>query len=289
MMVPVARLLCTVLSLAVAVPGLACSARTLIAVGGCLDGSTSVKGDACAAPADGMAQDGSATANLRKGLVGLWHLDESPGATTAADSSGQGNDGTLMGLDPTNAWVKGGKLGNALAVNGLGYVAVPSSASIANITSAVTISAWVYLDGPIDTSNYGTAVSRQIGTSVDQYYHLSLWQSDAKAHLYIMLSSGAVPQQPGSVIATIPKTWTHLAGTYDGAMAILYVDGAQVGAVRRTGTFPADSNPVILGGNANGTSQTVSELFPGRIDEVALYNRALDAAEIQELANAASF
>ena len=70
-------------------------------------------------------------------------------------------------------------------------------------------------------------------------------------------------------------------------MATLYVDGALVDAVPRTGTFPADTTPLILGGNGN--DQTVSELFPGRIDEIALYNRALDAAEIQQLANAVSF
>jgi Concanavalin A-like lectin/glucanases superfamily len=261
--------------------GLGCSARTLIAVGPCLDGSASTDGSVC---------------SLRSGLIGLWHFDETPGATIAADASGLGNDGTLMGkLDPKTAWVvNGGRAGNALAVQALGYVVVRPSTSVSSITSAVTVSAWVYFDGTIDPgNNYGTALSRQIGTSINQYYHLAVWQTDAKPHLFISTApEGSVTVQtagvqPMSSVPTPPKVWTHLAGTYDGTTATLYVGGALVDSVPRTGTFPTDTTPLILGGNGN--DQMVSELFPGRIDEIALYNRALDAAEIQQLANAVSF
>jgi len=280
------RLLSAVMVLlAAATGGLGCSARTLIAVGPCADGSASVEGSICA---------------LRTGLVGLWHFDEAPGATMAADSSGQGNDGTLLSpmgqLDPSTAWVvKGGKRGNALALQGVGYVEVPPSDSISSIVSAVTVSAWVYFDGTIESgNNYGTALSRQIGTSINQYYHLSLWQADARPHLFISTApEGSVVVQTGglqpmSSVPTPAKVWTHLAGTYDGTVAILYVNGDKIDAVSRTGTFPLDSTPVILGGNGN-ENQIVSEQFPGRIDEIALYNRALTAAEIQQLATAVSF
>jgi hypothetical protein len=282
---PGARLLSRLLVLLTATGGgLGCSARTLIAVGPCNDGSTTGEGSIC---------------DLRAGLVGLWHFDEAPGATMAADSSGQGNDGTLLSpmgqLDPSTAWVvKGGKRGNALALQGVGYVEVPPSDSISSIVSAVTVSAWVYFDGIIKTNvDYGTAVSKQIGTSINQYYHLALWQTDAKPHLFISTApEGSVVvqtggMQPASLMPTPAKVWTHLAGTYDGTMAILYVNGAKVDAVSRTGTFPPDSNSLILGGNGN--ENQVDELFPGRIDEIALYKRALTAAEIQQLATAVSF
>jgi hypothetical protein len=278
-----ARILSPVMVLlAAAAGGLGCSARTLIAVGPCADGSASVEGSICA---------------LRTGLVGLWHFDEAPGATIATDSSGLGNDGMLAGqLDPSTAWVvKGGRRGNALSVQGLGYVVVDPSDSISSIVSAVTVSAWVYFDGTIASgNNYGTALSRQIGTSINQYYHLSLWQADARPHLFISTApEGSVVVQTGglqptSSVPTPAKVWTHLAGTYDGTMAILYVNGDKVDAVSRTGTFPLDSTPLILGGNGND-NQIVMEQFPGRIDEIALYKRALTAAEIQQLATAVSF
>lgn len=48
-----------------------------------------------------------------------------------------------------------------------------------------------------------------------------------------------------------------------------------------------NTTPIILGGNGN--NQLVSERFPGRIDEIALYNRALDPNEIQQLASGVTF
>jgi len=264
-----------VLSMTVAT-GLACSARTLTAVGPCPAGTTSVEGMACERPVPDP---------LLSGLVGLWHFDETAGATMAMDASENHNDGTLMLLDPATAWV-GGRIGNALAVEATGYVHVPPSDSIRGITTAVTVSAWVYWEGAI--SDYGTALSRQIGTSIDQYYHLGLWQAtDGGASLFITPSMDpkAAAHPRGTPIQQ--RTWTHLAGTYDGKVAILYVGGTPVSPMKVTGMFPDDTTPLVLGGNGNGL--TVSEFFPGRIDEIALYNRALDEAEIQRLANAASF
>jgi hypothetical protein len=283
-----ARLLCAVIALMpAATGGLACSPRTLIAVDPCPVGLTSVDGAACQTTYDAMPLDQPAIPPLRSGLVGLWHLDESPApeATMARDDSGNGNHGTLVKLDPATVWVTdGGRVGGALAVEGQGYVLVPLSDSIASIVSAVTISAWVYLEGTIGVNAYGTTLSRQIGTTIDQYYHLALLEGGASS-LYISPADMATAHPTGSAVSV--KTWTHLAGTYDGSTAILYVDGKQVLSLAVTGTFVPDTTPVIIGGNGN--NRTVSEFFPGRIDEIALYNRALDAAEIQQLANAVSF
>ena len=49
----------------------------------------------------------------------------------------------------------------------------------------------------------------------------------------------------------------------------------------------ADNTPVILGGNENRSE--VTERFPGRIDEITLYNRALSPLEVAELAQAPVF
>jgi hypothetical protein len=84
-------------------------------------------------------------------------------------------------------------------------------------------------------------------------------------------------------------------GTYDGKAATLYVDGTLVASVPfAMGNFSyvladgsPDTTPIILGGNGN--MQPVTELFPGRIDEIALYNRALNTSEILQLSNAVTF
>ena len=270
----------------VAAGGLGCSNRTLMAVDPCSLGSTVLDGATCLSSGDGMSPDRPDATTLRMGLVGLWHFDETPGAVVAGDSSGNGNDGILVQLDPASAWVTNGHAGNALSVGGVGYVQVAASPSIESIVTGVTMSAWVYLDGTV--MDYGTALSRQLGTAIDQYYHLALWQTEGEPSLWINQSTDTAATHAFLSAATSPKSWTHLAGTYDGKAATLYVGGIQVASLPTKGSFAMDTTtPLILGGNTNGT--TVSERFPGRIDEIALYNRALDASEIQRLANGASF
>jgi hypothetical protein len=78
--------------------------------------------------------------------------------------------------------------------------------------------------------------------------------------------------------------WTHLAGVYDGAVARLYVNGVEVASEALTGSFTPDTTPVILGANGNDASGSPTERFPGRIDELMLYARALNATEIGQLA-----
>jgi len=225
-------------------------------------------------------------ASLQIGLVGLWHLDDSVGDTTALDSSGNHNHATLKGLDPTRAWVTG-RLGGALDTGGTGYAQVPDSATIDGITSEVTVSAWIYFDGVVAVPDgYGTAISRQIRTTDEQYYHLSIFQ-DGTPSLFIGMSASTLPAHVTAPQLVEQRVWTHLAGTYDGSSATLFVDGVKVGSLSISGTFPLDTTPVILGGNGNAAA--ITELFPGRIDEVALYNRALTPAEIALLATAPVF
>ena len=72
------------------------------------------------------------------------------------------------------------------------------------------------------------------------------------------------------------NTWTHVAGTYDGTTLRLYVNGVQVGSQAKTGSMPVSANPLQIGGDS-----IYGQYFPGSIDEVRVYNRALSATEIQ--------
>jgi hypothetical protein len=220
---------------------------------------------------------------LLDGLVGHWRLDDGAGSTTAQDSAGGGNHGTLRNLDPATDWVAGRSLG-ALNINARGWVAVASSDSINTITNRVTVAAWVYLTGSIvepPDLPWATALSRQKFTGIDQHYHLAL-NRDARPNLYIITATmGATITAPTPVTRA---SWVHIAGTYDGSDARLYVDGVQAAAARVTGSFSPDTTPIILGGNGNNTTDVPNELFPGRLDELMLYRRALSADEIADLA-----
>jgi hypothetical protein len=259
---------------ALAVLGAACS-------GGTLDAGRNNPHDGCASDLGGTACGPS----LLDGLVGHWRLDDGTGSMVAVDSSGRGNDGTLHGLDVNAAWVAGRSLG-ALQTAHAGWVQVPMSPSINAIVDAVTVSAWVYQETPIaDPDNFGTALSRQIGTSQDQFYHLSLF--GGRPTLFITTGAGYVA--PGAPDTVPMNTWIHLAGTWDGATARLYVSGSEIANQALTGTIAHDMTPVILGGNGNDASGVPTELFPGRLDELMLFSRALSAYEVAQLAAGAAF
>ena len=76
--------------------------------------------------------------------------------------------------------------------------------------------------------------------------------------------------------ALTTNTWIHLAGTYDGATLRLYVNGVQVSSRAQTGAIAISTNPLQIGGDT-----LYGQYFPGRIDEIRIYNRALSATEIQ--------
>jgi large repetitive protein len=270
-----ARLALSALS-ALAFIGGGCSGRTIVAVDPfpCADAS---------AP-------GCPAADLLNDLIGYWRLNDAPGSTTARDYSVWGNDGTLAGLDPATAWVAGGPEGGALSPQGIGYVNVPNSASIDSITTQVTIAAWVYLTAfPVAMNGmdtYATAISRQIGATVEQHYHLSV--NDQKQAILFITTTMPNGKYVIGGPPTIPlQTWVHLAGTYDGSQLRLYVNGVQVASGAGTGRFAVETNPVVLSGNGNNDTRTVSEFVPGQLDEVMLYRRALGPDEIARLQSGA--
>ena len=70
--------------------------------------------------------------------------------------------------------------------------------------------------------------------------------------------------------------WHHIAATKTGASAALYIDGRQVHSSATGAGAAVSTGPWHV--MRNGTNAVFSE---GEADEVALYTRALSAAEVQ--------
>ena len=71
------------------------------------------------------------------------------------------------------------------------------------------------------------------------------------------------------------NAWQHVAGTYDGAELVLYVDGIRVGALPATGSVKRSATLVTL-----GNVKALSRPFDGGIADVAVWRRALTPAEM---------
>ena len=74
--------------------------------------------------------------------------------------------------------------------------------------------------------------------------------------------------------------WVHVAGTCDGSVVRVYMDGVLVGTLERTGGIKTNNYPLMLG----SYEENHAAHFKGLLDEVRLYKRALNAAEISILA-----
>ena len=201
----------------------------------------------------------------KAGLVGAWGFDETNG-TTAVDSSGAGNTGTISGATRTTA----AKYGSALSFDGSNDVVTVPDANSLDLTTAATVSAWV---NPTALGNaWRTAVFKaQTGQlSYALYAHTDVGRPSA--HLYPSASG----EQILNAAAALPlNTWTNLTMTWDGTTERLYVGGAEVASRAVSGSLVNGAGPLTIGGNG-----VWSEWFLGSIDDVRVYNRALTAPEV---------
>ena len=197
------------------------------------------------------------------GLVGAWGFSEGNGTTTA-DASGNGNGGTITGA----TWSAQGRYGNALSFNGTNSVVRVASSASLNVTTGMTLSAWVRPTA--SQGGWRTILQRQ----ADAYFlHAS---NGDPLHPAGGGTFGGSTEFAGGPTAIPVNTWTHVALTYDLAAVRLYVNGTQVATRGATGAIQTNSNPLWMGGNT-----PYGEYFQGLIDEARVYNRALTAAEIQ--------
>jgi len=209
----------------------------------------------------------STAQDLTAGLVGWWTFDEGSG-TVAADSSGNGNNGTLHG--PVE-WTTEGKIGGAMAFTGpYNYVLVPSAPSL-NPTDAITIAAWV---NPSWTGN-NRILQKSTEGSDNQYRLLKEGGNNIRVHL--------PPAANFEVTGYIPPIgeWTHLVATYDGSMIKVYFNGTVVGETAFSDKLATSDGPLFIG-NKHSTAPAGDE-FNGMLDDVRIYNRALSVSEINKL------
>ncbi|HUU20383.1 MAG TPA: LamG-like jellyroll fold domain-containing protein [Sedimentisphaerales bacterium] len=201
-------------------------------------------------------------------LVGWWTFDEGSG-NIAADSSGNGNDGTLNG--PVE-WTTEGSIGGALKFTGpYNYVLVQDSPSL-DMTNAITIAAWI---NPSWTGN-NRIMQKSSGGGDNQYRLLKEWGDNLVFHL-----PGLSPDRlefPG--LPPIGK-WTHLAATYDGSSMKVYYDGVVVGEQDSSGQLGTSDGTLCIG-TKHETAPGGDE-YNGMLDDIRIYNRALTQSEIKRL------
>jgi hypothetical protein len=157
----------------------------------------------------------------------------------------------------------------ALNLDGKSWAEVHDNASV-DITSAITLEAWVYWDGVSDKGIIG----RWESTGNKRSY--LLYNTSTKFRFYISSDGTASEsQQNNSVVST---GWNHIVGVYDGTKIYTYLNGAVDGSQNYSSDIYASDVDVEIG----RYDQNSAFAYTNQIAQPRIYNRALTASEIQQ-------
>ncbi len=206
-------------------------------------------------------------------LVAYWSFDSASGRTFY-DVTGHGYNASWTGSGVGQA---PGVVGQALSCSGTSYELTVANSQDSFALNNVTIEAWYNTDSMMDAFILDY---QYVAEGVYNGYGLDV-HSNGTAELGISNSSKNGWISAISTTAMAKGKWYHLAATYDGAAARVFVNGTMESQTAYSGGI---GYPV--GENARIACQTlmggVIRLFDkGRIDELKLYNYALSADSIK--------
>ncbi len=208
----------------------------------------------------------------------------------ANDESGNGNHGTVSGASLTED--RNGNLNTAYSFNGSNnYITVPFSSSFNSIQTGLTMSAWVLMSGGTGAStpprvmelrgaygnggDAGFVMLAQDNSSISRTFEVRWHNNFGNTNISIA---------PTSNVSSL--VWHYLVFTADGNSGVgnFYVDGQLVNnnsSMQFQGLINScnyNNNPLIIGAETNLLGK-----WGGKLDDIAIYNRALTQEEITAL------
>ncbi|GAA3303111.1 hypothetical protein GCM10020218_099920 [Dactylosporangium vinaceum] len=203
----------------------------------------------------------AAAAGLATSQVAAFEFD-------AADASLTLDGGAVLG---------GGYSGTGLQLNG--STGFASAARLVDTAASFSVAAWVQLAA---ASNFAT-VAAQDGATQSGFY-LQYSAADNAWALAMVAADSANAAATRAVSPFPPRVdgWTHLVGVRDASAGRLrlYVDGVLVAEAAMGPSWAAGGAFTIGRGKWNGAG---ADHFPGRIDQVRVWTRALTDADVRAI------
>ncbi|MEL6751506.1 MAG: LamG-like jellyroll fold domain-containing protein, partial [Pseudomonadota bacterium] len=209
--------------------------------------------------------------------VAYYKLDDTNGV--AIDSSSNGNDGTYFG-NPLRGESGAIEEGTAVLFNGVNSTMEVADNAVLDLAQG-TFSFWFNTTNPAEQ---GLLSIDQLGTSTES--HLSIYINASGSVRVRTQHDGA---ETNSVVGSglADGNWHHVAFTFDSSGTRVFLNGSQVDADTRVFDLIGTNEPMVIGAtiqnSGDGTSATPSLFFSGLMDEVAVFDRALDTQTIETL------
>jgi uncharacterized protein (TIGR03437 family) len=205
------------------------------------------------------------------GLVGWW-----PGDSNANDVVGGNNPSAVNAVT-----LVPGEVQDGFSFGPDGYIEIPESSNLEN--QQFTWIAWVSPNGPgpLNDRN-GSVIVNQV-TNGSDFIQLS-WSASSQQFVFVFGDNSTEFILSSDTFS--PGAFYLVAGTYDGNVFQLFVNGVLEGSLAEAKTVAYSSAGWQIGGNLS-TNQ-FARTWNGVIDEVQAFNRPLAQSEIQAIFNAAS-
>jgi hypothetical protein len=200
---------------------------------------------------------------LPEGLVFLMTFDEGSG-DTVQDLSGFGNDGTVEGK---TEWIDG-KFKGAFHFDGVTHITVPNADPLNKLTHPMSVGAWVNPDILGGWRNIVEMDAEGMGGWKMGFHdsHCIVWTT---YRVQDFISQTPIPTDE----------WTYVVSTWDGAEAIVYVNGEPDAPMAGGGIIDTKALPSLDIGWRRTTGVST---FQGGMDELFVFNRVLEQDEIKE-------
>ena len=202
---------------------------------------------------------------LCEGLQGYWQLNEPIGQTLVADASGNEQSLPLINMDAYNDWGNG-KLSGALSFDGVNDYVQRDTVSAGLQPAQVTVAAWIKV----------TEGSWQwVASQGDNY---GLYLNNHSDLVFYFYNGSSWPSVSATSLNFTDGQWHHVVGTYDGSQLKVYFDGVNLASNAESAAIVYNRGAEVSLGAMQG-----NRLFKGQLDDVRIYDRALNDDEINTL------
>ena len=189
---------------------------------------------------------------------------------------------------------------NSIAFDGIDdYVIVPNEYGPSNIGQNRTIAAWVRPEdlsprplssGATGEIAYAVALTQQITASYSgaHWGGIGIELSENPRFMAIGYNGPPLYTAAAGIGTPLVGEWYHIALVFDGNDLRLFVNGLEEGSQSFTGFYPTSTGgdaALVIGSHL--ANQEFNYTFPGLIDNVQLWNRALQPSELRSLVSSA--
>jgi hypothetical protein len=207
---------------------------------------------------------------LASGPASFWRLGEASGSVLDSAGAVTGTVGGTVARNVAGALSPADGNGAVDLDGSTGFIGLGDNHDFSG-TAAMSVGGWIMADV---LQTFAAIASKTDGTN-----GWWLWVDTTGQPGFSRRASAVVQSVAGSAAMVATGAWRHLVATYDGTTSRLYLDGALISSAASAGSMVDIATALTIGGRGGAATNP----WNGKLDELAVWARALDATEVAAL------